>query len=78
MSYGLCQRAVCKLSFKKDINELNSVQNALSGSAAAFFASLVLCPTELVKCRLQSAREMSTKNMYLILEQIKNRISVFI
>lgn len=59
MSYGLCQKLVAKASLKKDVSELNSVQNALSGSAAAFFASLVLCPTELVKCRLQSAREIS-------------------
>lgn len=63
MSYGLCQKVVCKLSFKNDVKELNSVQNALAGSGAAIFASLVLCPTELVKCRLQSAREMAHKNM---------------
>ncbi len=59
LSYGLCQKAMAKISFKKDVSELSSLQNALSGSGAAFFASLVLCPTELVKCRLQSAREMS-------------------
>lgn len=47
---------------KKDAGELDSFQNALAGSGAAFFASLVLCPTELVKCRLQSAREMSNSN----------------
>lgn len=58
-SYGLCQKAITKVSMKKDASELNSFQNALAGSGAAFFASLVLCPTELVKCRLQSAREMS-------------------
>ncbi|RMZ98544.1 mitochondrial ornithine transporter 1 [Brachionus plicatilis] len=59
MSYGLCQKAICKLSFKDKVEELNSFHNALAGSSAAFFASLVLCPTELVKCRLQSARELS-------------------
>lgn len=59
MSYGLCQKAICKLSLKNKIEELNTFQNALAGSSAAFFASLVLCPTELVKCRLQSAREVS-------------------
>lgn len=59
MSYGLCQRAICKISFKNKVEELNTFQNALAGSSAAFFASLVLCPTELVKCRLQSAREIS-------------------
>lgn len=65
MSYGLCQKAICKISSKQEISQLNSFQNALAGSSAAFFASLVLCPTELVKCRLQSAREISNKaNMY--------------
>lgn len=41
---------------------MNTIENALAGSSAAFFASLVLCPTELVKCRLQSARETSNKS----------------
>lgn len=59
MSYGICQRAICKVVSKQDTNELNSFENALSGSIAAMVASLVLCPTELVKCRLQSAREIS-------------------
>lgn len=61
MSYGACQKAICNLTTKSKTSELNSLENAFAGSAAAFFASLVLCPTELVKCRLQSAREMSGK-----------------
>ena len=65
MSYGICQKGICKIIRKEKVNDLNSFENALAGSAAAFFASLVLCPTELVKCRLQSAREISNKsNMY--------------
>lgn len=59
MSYGLCQKIICVFTGKKDIQKLNSFENALSGSSAAFFASLVLCPTELVKCKLQSFREVS-------------------
>lgn len=59
MSYGMCQRTICILSNKNDLNELNSLENAVSGSLAAFFASLALCPTELVKCKLQAAREIS-------------------
>ena len=58
MSYGMCQKAICKIKSKKSVLELNSLENALAGSSAAFFASLVLCPTELVKCRLQSSREL--------------------
>ena len=34
------------------------VHNGLSGFLAAFWSSLALCPTELVKCRLQAAREL--------------------
>ena len=59
MSYGICQKTICKISGGDKVENLNSFQNALAGSSAAFFASLVLCPTELVKCRLQSARELT-------------------
>ena len=33
--------------------ELGPTESALAGSGAAVFSSLALCPTELVKCRLQ-------------------------
>ena len=38
---------------------LNSFSNAIPyiGFLAAFWSSLALCPTELVKCRLQAMRE---------------------
>jgi len=58
LSYGQCQKLIAKARHKDQI-QLNSVENALSGSCAAFFAALVICPTELVKCRLQAAREVS-------------------
>lgn len=35
------------------VEELGIVANGVSGFLAAFWSSLVLCPTELVKCRLQ-------------------------
>ena len=34
------------------------IQKAFSGSIAAFFACFVLCPAELVKCRMQTVGEM--------------------
>jgi len=39
--------------------------NATSGFFAAFFSSLTLCPTELVKCKLQTMSESahSAKHM---------------
>ncbi|XP_052642173.1 mitochondrial ornithine transporter 1 isoform X1 [Harpia harpyja] len=36
----------------------SDLQNAAAGSFASAFATLVLCPTELVKCRLQAMHEM--------------------
>ncbi|CAH1776719.1 unnamed protein product [Owenia fusiformis] len=59
MFYGLCQKGIMSLSGKKSTQDLGSFENALSGSGAAIFCSFTLCPTELVKCRLQAMREMS-------------------
>jgi len=69
MAYGLCQKMVAAAAGTADVNSLTAFQNALSGSFAAFFSSLVLCPTELVKCKMQAMHEMSggkptTKHMY--------------
>lgn len=60
MSYGQCQQLVCSLREKNDYNQLTSVENMAAGSLAAVFASLALCPTELVKCRLQTLNELSS------------------
>lgn len=38
----------------------SDMQKACAGSVASIFSSLVLCPTELVKCRLQAMYEMET------------------
>ena len=56
-AYGICQKAVMLLRRKNDISQLNFAENALSGSCAGFFAAMVLCPTELIKCKLQAMRE---------------------
>ncbi|ESN96828.1 hypothetical protein HELRODRAFT_187365 [Helobdella robusta] len=58
LGYGLCQKMVANMVDKKKISDLNVIENATSGSLAAFFSSLVLCPTELIKCKLQAMREM--------------------
>uniref|UniRef100_A0A915CQF8 Pre-mRNA-processing factor 19 n=1 Tax=Ditylenchus dipsaci TaxID=166011 RepID=A0A915CQF8_9BILA len=57
-AYGYCQKMVAWLVGKKDVSSMNPVENAISGSCAAVFASAVLCPTELIKCQLQSQREL--------------------
>ncbi|KAK3799352.1 hypothetical protein RRG08_063491 [Elysia crispata] len=59
--YGLCQKVVASVLGGKDVQKMNPLENAVSGGMAAFFSSFTLCPTELVKCRLQAMREMATK-----------------
>ncbi|KAJ8280644.1 hypothetical protein GJAV_G00057270 [Gymnothorax javanicus] len=58
MSYGFCQRAVSWFCGLEREAVLSDVQKACAGSLASIFSSLVLCPTELVKCRLQAMHEM--------------------
>lgn len=60
LAYGQCQKLTTKLTNKGKISDLNALENALSGSMAAFFSSFALCPTELIKCKLQAMREMSS------------------
>lgn len=47
---------------------MTSIQNACAGFFAAFFSSLTLCPTELIKCKLQAVREvqMETKSVLTV------------
>lgn len=59
MSYGFCQEVVRLLAGRAKGDPLSDVQKACAGSVASIFSSLVLCPTELVKCRLQAMHEMA-------------------
>ncbi|KAL4647732.1 mitochondrial ornithine transporter 1-like [Arapaima gigas] len=58
MSYGFCQEVVRLVSRQNGESGLSDLQKACAGSMASIFSSLVLCPTELVKCRLQAMHEM--------------------
>ena len=58
MAYGMCQKVVMYISNKRKEEDLTVVQKALAGSAASFFSSLTLCPTELIKCKQQAMQEM--------------------
>ena len=53
---GVCQKLVAR-SLGTKVEELTPLSNGFSGFLAAFWSSLALCPTELVKCRLQALRE---------------------
>ncbi|XP_040262244.1 mitochondrial ornithine transporter 1-like [Bufo bufo] len=56
--YGFCQNLVCHVLGMQDPSQLRDYQKATAGSLASVFSSLVLCPTELVKCRMQTQHEM--------------------
>uniref|UniRef100_A0A8C6RNP8 Solute carrier family 25 (mitochondrial carrier, ornithine transporter) member 2 n=1 Tax=Nannospalax galili TaxID=1026970 RepID=A0A8C6RNP8_NANGA len=58
MCYGFCQQFVRKVASLDQSAPLNELQTATAGSLASAFAALALCPTELVKCRLQTTYEM--------------------
>ena len=52
-AYGGCQKLVASATGVEKTENLGMLANGSSGFLAAFWSSLVLCPTELVKCRLQ-------------------------
>jgi solute carrier family 25 ornithine transporter 2/15 len=59
LAYGQCQNLICSLNNKTHNEQLTSIENMAAGSLAAGFSSLALCPTELVKCRIQTMNEMT-------------------
>ncbi|CAL4064852.1 unnamed protein product, partial [Meganyctiphanes norvegica] len=58
-AYGVCQKAVALAVGAKSVQDLSVLSNATAGFFAAFFSSLTLCPTELIKCQLQAMREVA-------------------
>ena len=56
-AYGACQKLVARAASVDQVDQLGLLHNGLAGFLAAFWSSLALCPTELVKCRLQAMRE---------------------
>lgn len=60
-AYGACQQVVGYAVRKPAITELSMVENASAGFLAAFFSSFTLCPTELIKCKLQALRETQSQ-----------------
>ncbi|CAF3954802.1 unnamed protein product [Adineta steineri] len=75
MAYGQCQRLICSLSNKTNNEQLTTFENMLAGSVGSVFSSLVLCPTELVKCRLQTLNDMPMSNTSNNSEAQKRKIS---
>jgi len=57
--YGPCQRAVAAVTGAHDAKRMDALSNAAAGCAASFFSSVVLCPAELVKIKLQAGHELA-------------------
>jgi solute carrier family 25 (mitochondrial ornithine transporter) member 2/15 len=57
-AYGGCQSLVAKVQGIDNLQNLTPLSNASAGFLAAFFSSFTLCPTELIKCKLQALREV--------------------
>ncbi|CAH0560728.1 unnamed protein product [Brassicogethes aeneus] len=62
LCYGFCQKIMQNLTGTAKIEDLSTVSNATAGFLASFFSSIAICPTELVKCKLQAMREISKQD----------------
>ncbi|XP_039279560.1 mitochondrial ornithine transporter 1-like [Nilaparvata lugens] len=56
-AYGACQKVIAFATDTKDVQDLGVLSNASAGFLAAFFSSFSLCPTELIKIKMQAAKE---------------------
>lgn len=65
MCYGLCQKFLQNITHTKRIEDLSMLSNATAGFLAAFFSSVAICPTELVKCKLQAMYERNKQDLAL-------------
>ncbi|KRT79692.1 mitochondrial carrier protein, partial [Oryctes borbonicus] len=65
LGYGFCQKFIQKVTGTDNVNNLSTLSNATAGFLAAFFSSLVLCPTELIKCKLQAMYEIEKQEIAL-------------
>uniref|UniRef100_A0A1A9WNG3 Mitochondrial ornithine transporter 1 n=1 Tax=Glossina brevipalpis TaxID=37001 RepID=A0A1A9WNG3_9MUSC len=57
-AYGRCQSLVANAFEIEDSGGLSVLGDASSGFIAAFFTALILCPAELIKCKMQAVNEM--------------------
>ncbi|XP_050439213.1 mitochondrial ornithine transporter 1-like [Adelges cooleyi] len=54
-TYGQCQKIVASITNAGvETKNLNYLQNAAAGGIASIFTSVVICPTELIKVRMQT------------------------
>lgn len=56
LCYGQCSKIIANV-FRTNKDNMTTFQKACAGSFAGFFCTFALCPTELIKCRMQTLRE---------------------
>lgn len=61
LGYGFCQKFMLKVTDAKSVQELSTLSNATAGCLASFLSSLAICPSELIKCKLQAMHEVQDK-----------------
>ncbi|KAJ8927200.1 hypothetical protein NQ314_020478 [Rhamnusium bicolor] len=63
LCYGFCQKVMQNVTGADSVENLSIMSNATAGFLASFFSSLAICPTELIKCKLQAMNEMKNQEM---------------
>lgn len=61
LGYGFCQKFMQKVTDTKSVQDLSTLSNATAGCLASFWSSLAICPSELIKCKLQAMHEVQDK-----------------
>lgn len=62
LCYGFCQKIMQRITEVESTEKLSIVSNATAGFLASFFSSLAICPTELIKCKLQAMHEIKKQH----------------
>lgn len=72
LCYGFCQKVMQRVTRTETVEDLSIMSNATAGFLASFFSSVVITPTELIKCKLQAMHEVRKQKAELgvILEKI--------
>ena len=68
----MCQKLIAALTRTEEVNQLGTLANATAGCLASFFSAFTLCPTELIKVKLQCAREVA-----LVSSDMKAQVNAF-
>lgn len=59
MSYGLCEELVRRATGCSKTHDLTVWHHAAAGAMTGVVASFILCPLELLKCRMQAMKQVT-------------------